>query len=71
MQRGYCAVSTKYSPALIQASALSSPAAFLKARALRACSLATVIYVPACLHVGMATTAGAPHAACALAAFTG
>ena len=32
MQRGYCAVSTKYSPALIQASALASPAAFLKAR---------------------------------------
>ena len=31
MQRGYCAVSTKYSPALIQASALASPAAFLKA----------------------------------------
>ena len=30
MQRGYCAVSTKYSPALIQRQALASPDAFLK-----------------------------------------
>ena len=33
MQRGYCAVSTKYSPALIQQAALASPDAFLKVRA--------------------------------------
>lgn len=32
MQRGYCAVSTKYSPALIQQQALASPDAFLKVR---------------------------------------
>ena len=30
MQRGYCAVSTRYSPALIREQALSSPKAFLQ-----------------------------------------
>ena len=32
MQRGYCAVSTKYSPALIQQQALASTDAFLKVK---------------------------------------
>jgi hypothetical protein len=32
MQRGYCVVSTKYSPALIRQQALSSPQAFLQVR---------------------------------------
>ena len=31
MQRGYCAVATRYSPALIRNQALSSPQATLKA----------------------------------------
>lgn len=30
MQRGYCVVSTRYSPAMIRESALSSPTAFLQ-----------------------------------------
>ena len=37
MQRGYCVVSTRYSPALIRDRALSSPSAFLQVLILMLC----------------------------------